>query len=173
MAHVQSQQLEGVTSMVIKDVYRCGYRLNVGIVIANQAGRLFLARRSGSRSWQFPQGGVRESESFEEAMLRELYEEVGLLAADIEIVAKTKKWYQYEIPPAFQRPDRTPCLGQRQRWFLLRMLSDDARIDLNVSHHPEFTVWRWTDYWQPLEEVVAFKKEIYQGVLREFESYLK
>lgn len=158
--------------MTGKDVFQGGYRLNVGMVLVNPTNEVFWAKRAGARSWQFPQGGVLEGETLEETMYRELQEEVGLKANQVSIIAKSGRWHQYDIPPAFQRPDRTPCLGQRQRWFLLRFDQDDSLINLNVSPKPELSHWRWVDFWTPAKECVAFKSEIYTHVLKEFAGIL-
>ncbi len=158
--------------MTGKDVFQGGYRLNVGMVIVNANNQLFWAKRAGAKSWQFPQGGMLQGETLEQTLYRELGEEVGLNEADVTVLAKSGRWHHYDIPPAFQRPDRTPCLGQRQRWFLLRFDKDNSLIDLNASPIPELCQWRWVDYWVPLSECVAFKSTIYREVLTEFSDIL-
>lgn len=155
------------------DVIKDGYRINVGMVIANADDRLFWGCRKASRqAWQFPQGGVKVDETLEEAMYRELEEEVGLVQKDVEYLAQTKRWYRYKIPPAFQRADRAPCLGQQQRWFLLRLTGDERSIDLTASGKPEFEKWEWVDYWYPVIGVAPFKRTIYHDVLTEFAPIL-
>ena len=64
------------------------------------------------------------------------------------------------------------CIGQKQRWFLLKLQTDESNICLNLSPKPEFDSWRWVDYWQPLEEVVAFKRKVYEKALKEFEPFI-
>lgn len=155
------------------DVIKKGYRINVGMVIANQQNRLFWGCRQLSRqAWQFPQGGVAQGESLREALYREMLEEVGLLKHDVQCLAKTKGWYKYDIPPAYQRADRAPCLGQQQKWFLLRLITHDSAINLMASAKPEFETWRWVDYWEAVEGVAPFKRSIYKGVLEEFAPIL-
>ncbi|MDF2447339.1 MAG: pyrophosphohydrolase [Moraxellaceae bacterium] len=145
-----------------------GFRPNVGIILANGAGQVLWARRCGHEAWQFPQGGISENESPEEAMYRELWEEVGLELPDVKIIASTRGWLRYRLPRRFVRQDNNPvCIGQKQKWFLLQMLSDDTRVSLNCTHPPEFDGWRWVSYWYPLNQVVSFKREVYRKALIE------
>lgn len=160
-------------SIESKDQIKNGYRLNVGMVIANQQNRLFWGCRQISReAWQFPQGGVLVGESLREALYREMLEEVGLLKHDVRCLAKTRNWYKYDIPPAYQRADRAPCIGQRQKWFLLRLVTHDSAINLRASDKPEFETWRWVDYWEAADKVASFKRGIYEAVLAEFAPIL-
>lgn len=150
-----------------------GYRPGVGIILANQHNRLLLAQRVRKTGWQFPQGGVKEDETPEEAMFRELHEEIGLKEQDVEILAISKDWLKYRLPKNMVRQYSEPlCLGQRQRWFLLRMLSSDKNVRFDVTNKPEFDGFRWVRYWYPLCRVVAFKKKVYRQVLQEFSSVL-
>lgn len=145
-----------------------GFRPNVGIILANPQGQVLWARRCGHDAWQFPQGGISENESPEEAMYRELWEEVGLERPDVRIIAQTRGWLRYRLPRRFVRQDNNPvCIGQKQKWFLLQMLSEDHRVSLNCTHPPEFDGWRWVSYWYPLNQVVAFKREVYRKALTE------
>ncbi len=146
-----------------------GYRANVGIVLYNDAGQLFWCKRCGQNAWQFPQGGISQNESPEDALYRELKEETGLSRNDVEVVASSKQWLKYRLPPHLIRRRCFPkCIGQKQRWFLLRMLSDESQIDLQNSDVPEFDGWAWVDYWQPINDVVFFKRKVYQRALTEF-----
>lgn len=150
-----------------------GYRANVGIILSNSDGQVLWARRIGQDSWQFPQGGVRRRESLEQALYRELREEVGLEAADVEILGRTRKWLRYRLPKHLIRHHRRPvCIGQKQCWFMLRMLADDSRVRLDVSERPEFDHWRWVDYWHPLGEIVFFKRRVYERALTELAPLL-
>ncbi len=145
-----------------------GFRPNVGIILANAAGQVLWARRYGHEAWQFPQGGISENESPEEAMFRELWEEVGLEQPDVRIIASTRGWLRYRLPRRFLRLDNNPvCIGQKQKWFLLQMLADDERVSLTCTHPPEFDGWRWVSYWYPLNQVVTFKREVYRKALTE------
>ena len=101
-----------------------GYRPNVGIVICNRQGQVMWARRFGQHSWQFPQGGINPGESAEQAMYRELFEEVGLSRKDVRILASTRNWLRYKLPKRLVRWDtKTVCIGQKQKWFLLQLVS--------------------------------------------------
>ncbi len=155
------------------DWIKNGYRINVGMVIANQQNRLFWGCRQLCRqAWQFPQGGVVQGESLRQALYREMLEEVGLLRHDVDCLAKTRDWYKYDIPPAYQRSDRAACVGQQQKWFLLRLNTHDSAINLAASSKPEFETWRWVDYWEAVDSVASFKREIYKAVLEEFAPIL-
>lgn len=150
-----------------------GYRPNVGIILVNDAKRVFWARRSGQAGWQFPQGGIRRREHTEDALYRELAEETGLRAQHVELIGCTRDWLYYRLPSRFIRRRAHPvCIGQKQRWFLLRLLADESCIDLAATAHPEFDDWCWVDYWRPPKEVVFFKRHVYRRALREFEPLL-
>ncbi len=151
-----------------------GYRSNVGIVLANDRGQVLWARRVGGYdAWQFPQGGILRDESPETALYRELYEEVGVRRGSVEIVASTRGWLRYRLPKRYlrqkSRPVTTPrFVGQKQKWFLLRLLGDDSLVNLECSRKPEFDHWSWVSYWYPLTQVVSFKRNVYRRALREF-----
>jgi putative (di)nucleoside polyphosphate hydrolase len=143
-----------------------GYRPNVGIILMHRDGRLFWARRTSRDGWQFPQGGMNSDETPLEAMYRELHEETGLKAEHVEVLAATPGWLRYRLPRRFLRPTQRPmCIGQKQVWFLLRMLADDDAVKLDANEHPEFDLWRWVDFWYPLEHVVDFKRNVYVQAL--------
>lgn len=146
-----------------------GYRPNVGIVICNQDGQVLWAKRFGQHSWQFPQGGINPGESAEQAMYRELYEEVGLRPTDVTVLACARGWLRYKLPKRLVRWDMWPmCIGQKQRWFLLKLATHEANINMQQSATPEFDEWRWVSFWYPVRQVVSFKREVYRRVMREF-----
>jgi putative (di)nucleoside polyphosphate hydrolase len=148
-----------------------GFRPNVGIVICNHKGQVFWARRFGQHSWQYPQGGIDQGETPEETMYRELEEEVGLKPEDVEILAVSKNWLRYRLPKRLIRRESTPvCIGQKQKWFLLRLRCKESDVDLLKSSHPEFDDWRWVSYWYPIRNVVSFKRDVYRKVMKEFAS---
>lgn len=150
-----------------------GYRANVGIILSNREGRVLWARRLGQDSWQFPQGGIKHNETPEQALYRELHEEVGLLPEHVEIIGCTQGWLRYRLPKRFIRFRSKPvCIGQKQRWYILRLLAGDDAVRLDLSDTPEFEEWRWVDYWQPLEEIVFFKRQVYKKALKELEASL-
>lgn len=145
-----------------------GFRANVGIILANGAGQVLWARRFAQNAWQFPQGGMRFGETPEQAMYRELHEEIGLHPQDVEIVAHTQEWLRYRLPKHLQRRNSWPlCVGQKQKWFLLRHLSDDSAVRLDMQQKPEFDHWRWVNYWYPMQQVVPFKRNVYLRALKE------
>ena len=152
--------------MIDKD----GYRPNVGIVICNRKGQVLWARRIRQNSWQFPQGGVDYGESPEDAMYRELYEELGLERNDVRLLASTKFWLKYRLPKRVVRWNETPvCVGQKQKWYLLTLSKDKSNhIEFARRGHPEFDDWRWVSYWYPVRQVVAFKRDVYRKVLTVF-----
>jgi len=150
------------------------YRANVGIIIFNGDGRLFWARRIGQDAWQFPQGGISYAESPEQAVFRELKEETGLTATDVEIVSYTDGWLRYDLPEHMVRRYKRPvCIGQKQKWFMLRLLADESLIVLNKSQRPEFDCWKWVDYWQPIDDVIEFKRDVYRAALEFFSPALE
>jgi putative (di)nucleoside polyphosphate hydrolase len=151
---------------------RDGYRPNVGIILLNQDRRVFWARRVGMRSWQFPQGGIKRHEAPEEAMYRELYEEVGLRSDDVQLIARTNGWLHYDLPERYIRKRSQPlCIGQKQVWFMLELVASESRIKLDCSCKPEFDTWTWVDYWHPVEDVVYFKRDVYQRALTELSGH--
>lgn len=145
-----------------------GFRSNVGIVICNRKGQVLWAKRIGQSAWQFPQGGIRETESLEDAMYRELQEEVGLGADDVSLLHQTTDWLHYRLPKNFIRHHRDPlCIGQKQKWFLLGLEGADNRVELSRSGTPEFDDWRWVSYWYPINQVIEFKRDVYRKALKE------
>ncbi|MWL88480.1 MULTISPECIES: RNA pyrophosphohydrolase [unclassified Cupriavidus] len=152
---------------------REGFRPNVGIILINARNEVFWGKRIGEHSWQFPQGGIKYGETPEQAMYRELQEEVGLLPEHVRIVGRTRDWLRYEVPDKFIRREiRGHYRGQKQIWFLLRMVCRDCDIHLRASDHPEFDAWRWSQYWVPLDAVIEFKRDVYQLALTELSRFL-
>lgn len=157
---------------------REGYRPNVGIVLLNSRNEVFWGKRVGQHSWQFPQGGIQHGESPEQAMYRELHEEVGLLPEHVQIIGRTRDWLRYDVPEEYLRRQNSTRLhraayrGQKQIWFLLRLVGLDSDIQLRASEHPEFDAWRWVPFWIQLDAVIGFKREVYQLALSELARYL-
>ncbi|HIC27291.1 MAG TPA: RNA pyrophosphohydrolase [Gammaproteobacteria bacterium] len=145
------------------------YRPNVAVIVINKLGKVLWCQRIEHDGWQFPQGGIDKGETPEEAALREVKEEVGLDSSDIEIIYETKDWFKYEVPQERRRKyfRSGNFLGQKQKWFLAKLLTDDTRINLKASIPAEFDKWIWSTYWHPLETVVAFKRETYRQALIE------
>ncbi len=152
---------------------REGFRPNVGIILLNQKNQVFWGKRIRTHSWQFPQGGIDRGETPEQAMFRELHEEVGLHPEHVRIVARTRDWLRYEVPDRFIRRDaRGFYKGQKQIWFLLQMTGFDTSVNLRATDHPEFDAWRWNQFWVPLDAVVEFKRGVYEMALTELSRYL-
>ncbi|HEB57757.1 MAG TPA: RNA pyrophosphohydrolase [Gammaproteobacteria bacterium] len=150
-----------------------GYRPNVGIIITNGAGQLFWARRIGEDAWQFPQGGIQRNETPEQALFRELREEIGLHPDDVEVLGCTRQWLRYRLPQRYIRRGRKPvCIGQKQVWFLLRLVGSEEQVSLNHSGEPEFDHWRWISYWEPARQVISFKRRVYERALAELEPLM-
>ncbi|MGH8138234.1 MAG: RNA pyrophosphohydrolase [Steroidobacteraceae bacterium] len=145
-----------------------GFRANVGIVLVRGGGDAFLGRQVGGRGWQFPQGGVRRGEALDEAAYRELNEEIGLARGDVVLLGQTARWLRYRLPAKYVRRNQQPvCIGQKQRWFLLRLKQDDARFDFGRTRDPEFDQFRWVNFWEPVREVIYFKRGVYVRALTE------
>lgn len=150
-----------------------GFRPNVGIVICAADGRVFWAKRIGHDAWQFPQGGIHHGESPRDTLYRELYEEVGLEPAHVEILAQTQGWLRYRLPRRYvRRTSKNPCVGQKQKWFLLRLLGEESDIRLDRCGKPEFDGWRWVSYWYPISQVIDFKRGVYRQALKELSRAL-
>ncbi|MBN2647528.1 MAG: RNA pyrophosphohydrolase [Thiotrichales bacterium] len=150
-----------------------GYRQNVGIIIVNKDGKLFWGKRVHQEAWQFPQGGIREYETPQQAAFRELREEVGLEPSDVRVLGRTQNWLKYDLPKHLIRHNSQPlCVGQKQIWFLFGLESDVSRINLCLHDTPEFEDWSWVDYWRPVQEVVNFKQAVYHKALTELEQSL-
>lgn len=152
---------------------RDGYRPNVGIVLVNGRNDVFWAKRLREHAWQFPQGGIQHGETPEEAMYRELHEEVGLGAGHVQVLGRTRDWLRYDVPRHWiRRESRAHYRGQKQIWFLLRLTGRDSDVCLRRSDKPEFDAWRWTPYWVPLDTVVDFKREVYSQALSELSRFV-
>lgn len=152
---------------------RDGYRPNVGIIIINRQNQVFWGKRVREHSWQFPQGGIKQGETPEQAMFRELAEEVGLLPQHVEIVGRTRDWMKYDVPTNWVRREwRGTYKGQKQIWFMLRLTGKDSDVCLRKTTHPEFDAWRWNEYWSPLDAVIEFKRGVYEAALGELARFI-
>ena len=158
---------------VYKMLDREGYRPNVGIILCNARNEVFWGKRIREHSWQFPQGGIKRGETPEQAMFRELHEEVGLHPEHVNILGRTKDWLRYEVPIHWvKREWRGSYRGQKQIWFLLRLVGRDTDISLRACDHPEFDAWRWNQYWVSLDAVIEFKRHVYEQALNELARFL-
>ncbi|MGY6127185.1 RNA pyrophosphohydrolase (plasmid) [Paraburkholderia strydomiana] len=153
---------------------REGFRPNVGIILLNAHNEVFWGKRLREHSWQFPQGGIKYGETPVQAMYRELHEETGLLPQHVKVIGRTRDWLRYEVPDKFiKREVRGHYRGQKQIWFLLRMVGRDCDICLRATDHPEFDAWRWNEYWVPLDCVIEFKRDVYQLALTELSRFMR
>lgn len=150
-----------------------GFRANVGIILSDGEGAVLIGGRHGQSGWQFPQGGIQHRETAEQAMFRELHEEIGLQPDDVEVLGSTRRWLRYRLPERYVRRNTKPlCIGQKQRWFLLRLIGHESRVRLDASDTPEFDRWRWVSFWNPVEEVIYFKRRVYMQALGELAPVL-
>ena len=155
--------------MIDKD----GFRPNVGIILCNEENQVLWAQRAQQDAWQFPQGGINLDETPEQAVYRELMEEVGLLPEHVEVLGMTQDWLRYRLPKRYLRLGNEPlCIGQKQRWFLLRLIGNEQNVRLDNDEKPEFDDWRWVDYWTPVQEIVFFKRRVYEMALHELAPLL-
>ncbi len=156
--------------MVDKD----GFRPNVGIILLDNDGQVFWAKRSRGNGWQFPQGGINNDETAEEAMFRELYEEVGLKPHDVDVLGCTPGWLRYQLPKQYYKKNSDPLfVGQKQVYFLLKLLSSESRVDFNKTTSPEFETYRWVDFWYPATNVIHFKRPVYRKALKHLEQLIQ
>ncbi len=151
-----------------------GYRPNVGIILCNRNNQVFWGKRVREHSWQFPQGGINPGEKPEEAMYRELLEEIGLQPEHVRILGRTRSWLRYDVPQHWVRREwRGNYRGQKQIWFLLRLVGRDCDVKLRTTTTPEFDAWRWSEYWSTVDYVIDFKREVYKKALRELSHFLR
>ena len=151
-----------------------GFRANVGIILSNQSGQVFWAKRIGQQSWQFPQGGIHAGENAQQALFRELEEEVGLKPEHVRMIGSTRRWLRYRLPKRYVRRNRQPlCIGQKQKWFMLELIAPESCVRFDACDKPEFDGYRWVDYWHPISEVVFFKRHVYRRALDELATCLE
>lgn len=149
------------------------YRPCAGIMLVNDANKVFVGRRIDSRvdAWQMPQGGIDKGENADIAALRELEEEVG--SAKAYIIAQSEKWRKYDIPKGLvPKVWGGKYRGQEQMWFLMRFTGNDSDINIE-TRHPEFLEWKWAEIDDLPDIIVAFKRELYQDVIDEFKPFLE
>ena len=155
-----------------KNFNKLPYRSNVGIMMVNEKGYVFVGQRldNNQNAWQMPQGGIDAGEDPETAAYRELLEETGVKKQDIRFLASSSQWLSYDLPE-----DLIPILwngkfrGQKQKWFLFKFLGEDGDINI-ATEHPEFSKWKWISQENLLKEIVPFKKSVYENVLKEFKN---
>ncbi|MEM9146403.1 MAG: RNA pyrophosphohydrolase [Pseudomonadota bacterium] len=156
------------------DISALPYRPCVGLMLLNQAGHIFAGQRidNPGPAWQMPQGGIDPGETPAEAALRELGEETGVPADQVEILRESTQWLRYELPPALVRKLwKGRFRGQEQRWFALRFTGPDTLIRID-GPDPEFSRWAWMPPDQLIERIVPFKRDTYSAVFEEFRDLL-
>ncbi len=156
-------------------IFDDGFRANVGIVIFNQKQQVFFAKRRYQSGWQFPQGGIQLGESPKKAMFRELLEETGLDKKSVEVIYVSDHWYDYRIPKKSIRKatNGTTVIGQRQKWFLLKLKDQSTSIVLNSSSEQEFDSWKWIAPDLSIKQVIGFKQDVYKKVISEFIPFIE
>ena len=149
-----------------------GYRLNVGLIIANYQGKLLLCKRKGMNSWQFPQGGIDYAENPLSAAKRELFEEVGIKPSSTKLIASLDEWLKYDVPKKSRRKRflNKKFKGQKQKWFLFRLIKDD-QISFENDPDNEFDDYKWVSYWYPLSVIISFKENVYFEALNKLKYH--
>ena len=159
------------------DIENLPYRPCVGLMLLNREGMIFAGQRLDapaglSAAWQMPQGGIDPGESPSDAALRELNEETGILAAEVDVIAESDHWHEYDLPGHLVRKLWNGAYrGQTQRWFALRFNGDDSSINI-ATEEPEFRQWAWMPHDELIRKIVPFKRDTYQRVFREFEDLI-
>jgi putative (di)nucleoside polyphosphate hydrolase len=142
------------------------FRAGVGAVIIDGRGLVLAFERAGTPgAWQFPQGGLEKGEEPIKTVYREIAEETGIAARDLELLAAYPDLLVYELPPS-ARSEKTGR-GQVQYWFLFRFHGDVGAI--NVQHGKEFRAWQWLPFAELLQKAAAFRKPVY-GRLAEWSA---
>ena len=146
------------------------YRDGVGIALLNDADMVFVGQRidQTAEAWQMPQGGIDPGEDPLTAALREMEEEIGVAASLAEIIAESRDWLTYDLPPDLaDKVWKGRYRSQRQKWYLARFQGQDSDINLETAH-PEFNQWRWLRFRQLPDMIVPFKRPIYELIVAEF-----
>ncbi len=150
------------------------YRSGVGIMLLNKEKKIFVGKRIDNHSdaWQMPQGGIDIGENEDKAMLRELKEETGINGSSVKLLSKSRSYYYYNLPYKLQKKFwGGKYLGQRQRWYLLEFIGDESVIDVKTED-PEFSEWKWISKEEITSAIVAFKRGLYEEVMKEFSDFL-
>ncbi|WP_299151731.1 RNA pyrophosphohydrolase [uncultured Tateyamaria sp.] len=162
--------------MTADEIAKLPYRKNVGVMVLNADGHVWvgqrLDRRASQDAWQMPQGGIDKGEQPRDAALRELEEETGITPDLIEIVAETDGWIKYDLPTdLISKLWKGRFRGQKQKWFLMRYAGTDAQVNI-ATDEPEFSSWKWLAPDALPDAIVPFKRDVYVRVLAAFEAHL-
>lgn len=162
--------------MDVNDIAKLPYRRNVGVMLVNAEGEVFVGQRMDSETpaWQMPQGGIDDGETPRDAALRELLEETGVSPDLVTVEAETAGWIPYDLPhDIVPRIWKGRFKGQEQKWFLLRFHGTDDQVRIDADDHQEFSEWRWLPPGDLVANIVPFKREVYARVVEEFAPYLE
>jgi putative (di)nucleoside polyphosphate hydrolase len=163
-----------VTQMTPDEINALPYRPCVGLMVVNHANQVFVGQRNDrdSDAWQMPQGGVDKGETARDAALRELLEETGITSDLVKVIGETQGWLPYDLPhDLVPRIWKGRFRGQEQKWFLLRFHGTDDQVNIQTKH-PEFSQWRWQNVDQLVQNIVPFKRDVYERVVAELAHLL-
>ena len=160
--------------MTPEDIAKLPYRPCVGVMLMNADGHLFAGQRIDwdEPAWQMPQGGIDDGETPQEAALRELWEETGVTADLVEVIAQTPDWLTYDLPQEIvAKTWKGRYRGQKQKWVLMRFLGRDDQVRIDTKH-PEFSHWKWMAPGEVIAAIVPFKRDVYAQALTAFDDHL-
>lgn len=142
------------------------YRKSVSIILFKN-NKFFIAHRPkwGKKCYDFIQGGIEKREAEEEAVLREIKEELNI--SNVKVIAKSKYEYKYNWPK--ERQKKEGYLGQKQTLWFVKFNS--GKIKTNPE---EYDKWVWADDKQLLKlNEFKNKKELKENLIKEFKGIIK